>query len=122
MLVLVAGCAVRIEEIRLAVVADDFQHGLVGAGDVFVFDVEDGIDRVFPHQGAKPVLDAEAGEEGGILGGGLPIEVELRGPPGADTVFELKRRGADSALPPSGFPRAVLVSISRSPGSSRSWE
>ena len=38
----------------------------------------------------------EAGEDGGILGGGLAVEIEFGGPPGADAVFELEGGGAVS--------------------------
>ena len=38
--------------------------------------------------GPKAVFKPEAGEEGRFVGGGLPIEVELGGPPGADAIFQ----------------------------------
>ena len=121
-LVLAAGFAVGFGEVGLAVVADDFKEGFVGAGDAFVLDVEDGVDEVFAHQGAEAVFEAEAGEDGGILGGGLAVEIELGGPPGAGAVFEFDGRWRRSGGCRPGWARAVLVSISRLPGSSRSWE
>ena len=44
MLVLLAGVGVGFGEVALAVVAHHFEHVLVGAGNVFEFDVEDGVD------------------------------------------------------------------------------
>ena len=93
-LVLAAGVAVGSGQVGLAVVADDFEDGLVGAGDVFVLDVEDRVDDVVAHERADAVLDAEAGKDGRILRGGLAIEIELGGPPGADAVFEFQGGGA----------------------------
>jgi hypothetical protein len=63
-LMLTAGIAVGLREVGLAIVADDFKEGFVGAGGVLLLDVEDRVDCVVVHQGAHTVFDAEAGEDG----------------------------------------------------------
>ena len=93
-LMLAAGFSVGFGEVGLAIVADDFEDGFVSAGGVLVFDIEYGIDDVVAHEGTDAIFDAEAGEDGGILGGGLAVEIEFGGPPGADAVFELEGGGA----------------------------
>ena len=47
--------------------------------------------------GPYPVLEAKAGEQGGIAAGGLAVQIELGGPPGPGSVFELKGGGAIAA-------------------------
>lgn len=106
-LVFLAGYAVRIEEIGLTVVSHHFKHGLVGAGGVFILHIQNGIDPVFPHQRAKAVFDSKAGKQGGIVGRRLPVEVKLCGPPGANSVLQLKRRSR-IAIAAVGGPQSRL--------------
>ena len=95
-LVFLAGLVVGVGQISLSVVPDDLEQILVGAGDALVFDVKDRVDDVFAHQRAKAVLQPVAGEEGRLVGRGLPIEVKLRRPPGANAVFKFKGHGPET--------------------------
>jgi hypothetical protein len=78
-------------------VAGDFEQAAIGEIVVFVLDVEDGIDPVLAGQDAEAIFPAEAGEDGGVVHGGLAAEVDLGGPPGAGAVFELDG-GADEGI------------------------
>ena len=63
-LMVAAGLAVGAGQIGLAVVADEFEDRLVGAGGIFVLDVENRVNSVVMHEGADAILDAETGEDG----------------------------------------------------------
>ena len=81
----------------MAVVTDEREDRFVGARDVFVLHVEHRVDGVVAHERPDPILNAEAGKNGGILGCGLTIEVNLGGPRGAGAVLELYCRGSEVA-------------------------
>ena len=89
MIMLLASDGVGISIVGFDVVAFDLFQDLVGAAGLFVFDIEHGIDEVFALEKAETVLPAEAGEDGAVVERGLPVEVELGGPPGRGAVFEL---------------------------------
>jgi hypothetical protein len=76
---------------------------------------------VVAHERQDPILNAEAGKNGGILRSGLAIQIELGCPPGAGAIFEFDGGGSD-VIAAIGFTESGLVSIPRLPGSSRSWE
>jgi hypothetical protein len=90
---LLAGKRVGHCVIGLDVVSLDFFHDFVGAADLLVFDVEDRVDEVFALKHAEAIFQAEAGEDGAIAECSLAVEVELSGPPGGCTIFELSPEG-----------------------------
>ena len=61
---------------------------------------------MLPHQGPESIFEPKAGKEGRFLSSGLGVEVNLRGPPTCDAVFELAGE------------RAVTVAV-RGPADSR---
>jgi hypothetical protein len=76
---------------------------------------------VFSHKGAEAVLQSETCEDRAFMLRDLAIEIQLGGPPSRDSVFKLEI-GAPKEVTPAGRPSALNDSISRSPGSSISWE
>ena len=94
-LVVAAEVAVGAGKVGLAIVTDELEDRLVGAGGVLVLHIEDWVDGVVAHERPDPILNAEAGKNGGILGCGLAIEVDLGGPPGAGAVLELYCRSSE---------------------------
>src|SRR5262249_39821826 len=68
--------------------SDDFLNDLVGRVEVFVFDVEDRIDKMVAHEWADSILPAPAGKERALAGGGLPIEIKFGGPPCLSSVHK----------------------------------
>src|SRR5262249_40521052 len=100
-----AGDAIRLQEVFLAVMADDLAQGFVCRG-VLELGVEDGVDPVLAHQGTQAILPAEAGEDSALLRGRLTIEVKLGGSPGLQAVFELKV-GADEGIAAVGIADGV---------------
>src|SRR5260370_33769151 len=61
----------------------------------FMLDVEHRIDEVFALQGPKAILPAETCEYRTVVEGGLPVQVELRGPPGGHSVLKLSPVGVE---------------------------
>ena len=59
------GRGVRVGQIILAVMSNNFQQGFISAIDVFEFEIKDGIYPVFAGEYAKAILPSIAGEEGG---------------------------------------------------------
>ncbi len=45
--------------------------------------------------GSKSIFPAVSGEDGGVVLGGLSVEIELGGPPGFDAVFQFKIRAEE---------------------------
>jgi hypothetical protein len=88
MLMLLLGLGIGKGVIGLAIEADHFDHGLVRAVGVFVFNVQHRVDPMLVHQRAKTIFPAKAGEKRAVMEGSLPIEIELRGPPRFRAIFE----------------------------------
>ena len=82
--------SLRRQGVGAAVVAHDFEQGLIGAVDVFELEIKDGIDPVLAQQWADAVLQPEAGEQRALAGRGLTVEVEFGRPPGLDAVLEFE--------------------------------
>ena len=72
-----------------------FFQDFVGPAFVFVFDVQDGINDVFPLERPEAILPADAGEDGAVAKGNLAIEIQFGGPPSRDAVFKLRPKGVE---------------------------
>ena len=75
-------------QILLAIKSNNLLKRFVGAIDVLVFDIQDGIDPVRFQERAKPILKAKAGEQTPLMPGMLPIDVEFCCPPSPRSIFE----------------------------------
>src|SRR5579864_8159931 len=79
--------------VRLDIVAFHFLDNLVGFADLLVLEVEYRVDEVLTLEQAQAILPAEASEDCAVVESRLAIEVELGGPPGGGSVFELGPEG-----------------------------
>src|SRR6266699_7241092 len=66
-----------------------FFEDLVRTVLVLILHVEHRIDEVFALQGTEAILPAETREYRAVVEGGLPVQVELRRPPGGRSVLKL---------------------------------
>src|SRR5579872_5337378 len=71
------------------VMALNLFEDLVRLADLFIFEIEYGINEMFAFQGTEAVLPTKAGEYRAVVERRLAIKVELGGPPRLRAVFEL---------------------------------
>jgi len=75
----------------------DFLQNLIGSILLFVFDVDQWIDEMFPLEHAEAIFPAKAGEERAVVKRGLRVDVEFRGPPGLGAILELHPKSMEVA-------------------------
>jgi hypothetical protein len=109
--VVLAGHRVRNEEVRFHVVTFALLEDLVRAILVFILDIKDRIDEVFVLQEAEAILPLDTREYGAVLEGCLPIQVELRGPPGGSAVLELHPEGVKVITAALGSKRGEILDL-----------
>src|SRR5229473_11063 len=66
----------------------DLFEKLVRAVDMFIFDVENRIDEMFPAERPKAIFPSDASSDRALIEGGLGIEIKFRRPPCGRTVLE----------------------------------
>src|SRR6185437_13056892 len=79
--------------------AHNFLLNAAALVDVFVFQVEDRVNGMLGGQGSKAALQAPTGEDGAVPGGGLALQVELRGPPAVYSVLQFGKGRDVGPLP-----------------------
>src|SRR5579862_2002241 len=90
---------VRHRVIRLDVVSLDFLENLVGPCGLFIFEIEDWVDKVLLLQQPKAVLPAKTGKECAFVKSSLGIEINLGRPPRFHSVFKLHPVGIEVVSP-----------------------
>ncbi len=70
-------------------VSSNLQETFVCPIDVFVLQIQDGIDPVRLTKGTEAILEPEAGEHGGVMLRRLPLQIHLGGPPTGHAVLKL---------------------------------
>src|SRR5882757_979766 len=74
---------------------NNFEQAAVGRVDVFVLDVENGVDEVLAQQRPETVLPAISVEHGAVIRSALAGEVHFGGPPSSGSVFEFNRAAGE---------------------------
>src|SRR5690242_18726755 len=82
------GYGIRREKIRLHIMPFAFLQKLVRTALVFVFHVQDRVNKVFSFERSEAVLPANPRENSAVPQGRLAVEIKLGGPPGRGAVFE----------------------------------
>src|ERR1700712_3435159 len=82
--------AVAVEQVCFAVMAHDFQQGLVGAVDVLEFQVQDRVDPVLPPCEPKAILPTKPREQRAVFCGCLAVKVDLCRPPSQYSILEFR--------------------------------
>ena len=68
-------------EIGNAVVSYDFEQAAVGSVQIFILEIEHGIDEVVVQQGTEAVLPPESRENRAVIRSVLAAQIEFGGPP-----------------------------------------
>src|SRR5581483_6350799 len=80
--------ALGIRHIKFGGLSWDLFLDAAGLVNIFVLEIQNGIDAVLASQRTEAVLESPAGKNGAVTGTRLPLQIEFAGPAGIDAILK----------------------------------